>query len=105
MFFFHYQLSKQLCLRITNYNDNNRIGFNSASYYSKNITEHGKKSLFEDEEIKIIGTRQSISRKFPSIGRNINFSQTQWFSERKPDHDWQYHGQHDSSYYQLQPPT
>ena len=41
-----------------------KIEFNSASYSFKNITEHRKKSPFEDEYIKIIGTRPEISRTF-----------------------------------------
>ena len=59
----------------------------------------------EDEDIKIISTRPAASRTFPPIGRNIETPQTHRFSERKPDSNWQYSGQHDSSYYQPQPTT
>ena len=48
-----------------------KFGFNSASYSSKNISEHSKKSSVEDEDIKTIGTRPSISKSVSPIGINI----------------------------------
>ena len=64
-------------------------GFNSVLYSSKNINEHGKKSTFEDEYIRIIGTRPEISRTFLSIGIKIEIPQTHRFSGIKTDHNWQ----------------
>ena len=46
---------------MSNYNSNKKNSFNSESYSPKNINEHGKKSPFEDEKIRIIGTRPAIS--------------------------------------------
>ena len=37
------------------------------------------------------------------IGQNIVIPKTNRFIEKIPDHNWQYRGQHDSSYYQPQP--
>ena len=54
----------------------------------------------EDEEIIVIGTRPAISRMFSPICRNMEIPQTHRFSERKLDHNWQFYGQHYSSYYQ-----
>ena len=47
-----------------------------------------KKVSVEDDEIKIISIRPAISRNFPRISRNIEFSQTQGFSDRKPERNW-----------------
>ena len=47
-----------------NYYNNNKYGFNNASYSSINITQNGKKSHVEDAEIKIVGIRPAISRTF-----------------------------------------
>ena len=65
-----------------------KIAFKSASYSSKNKNYHEKKSPFEDEEIRIIGTRPAISRMFSPIGRNIEIPQTHRFSEIQTDHNW-----------------
>ena len=103
-------------LFIINYHQNYFIGcsttttttksvFNSASYSSKNITGHDKKSHAEHEEIKFIRTRPEISRYFSPIGRNIEIPQTHCFSESKLDSNWQSFGQQYSSYYQPQPDT
>ena len=46
----------------------------------KNITEHGKESPVEDEDIKIIGTRPVMSRTFSPVGINIEIPQTHCFS-------------------------
>ena len=54
-----------------------KYGINNASYSYKNIIQHGKKSPVQDEEIKIIGIRPAISITFSSIGRNIEFPQSQ----------------------------
>ena len=72
-----------------------------------------KKSPVEYREIKIIDIRPAISRTFSRIGRNIDFLQSQRFSERKPEHKWKYRKasspihdyceQHDTSHYQPQP--
>ena len=87
-------------------------GFNNASSYSKNITQHLKKSPVEYKEIEIIGTRPSISRNFPPIGRNIEFAQSQCLSDRETGDNFQscsvlnstnyYCVQHDTLYYQPQ---
>ena len=46
-----------------------------------------------------------MSRTLSPIIRNIEIPQTNFFSEIKPDHNWQSLVRHDSSYYQLQPTT
>ena len=76
----------------------NKSLFNSASYSSKEINEN-KKTSVEDKKIKIIGTMPAISRSFSPIVKNIEIPQTHRFSEGKQDHNFQYRGQHDSSYY------
>ena len=48
---------------------------------SKNITQHGKTSPVEYEEIDIIVTSPAISITFSPIGRNIKFTQTQRLSD------------------------
>ena len=55
---------------MSNYNDNRKYWFNNVSYFSKKITQHGKKLPVEDEDIENIGTRPAISRTFSPIGRN-----------------------------------
>ena len=67
------------------------------------MNKHGKKSPSEDEDIKSIVTRPSISRNFSPIGRNIEIPQIYRFSERKPYNYWKSRGQNDLSYYQPQP--
>ena len=71
------------------------------------------KSSVEDEEIEIIGTRPAIIRKKISIGRNIEFAQTQRLSDREIGRNLKscsasisnndYSGQHDTLYYQTLP--
>ena len=58
-----------------------------------------EKSPVEDDEIKIIGTRPEISRKFSPIVINVEIPQTHRFSERKSYRNFQSCGKHDSSYY------
>ena len=58
----------------------------------------------EDEEIIIIVTTLAISN-FSRIGRYIVIPQINYFIERKPDHNCQSRGQHNSYYYQPQPAT
>ena len=89
---------------MSNYNNNRKSAFNSASYPSKNINKY-KKSPIEDEEVQIIGTRPAISRSLSPTVRNIEIPQTHRSSERKPNHNWKSRGQYDSSYYQPQPST
>ena len=103
-FFFHCQLSKTIMFKDFQLQQEQKSVINSASYSFKNITEHGKKSPVEDEEI-IISTRPAIGRSLSPIGRNIYISQTNRFIERKSGFNWQSRGQHDSSYYQPQPDT
>ena len=49
---------------MSNYNDNTKYGFNDASYSSKKITQHGKKSPVGDDDIEIVGTRPTITKTF-----------------------------------------
>ena len=72
-----------------------KSSFNSATYSSKTSNEHVKKSPVEYEDIIIIITSPAISRKFSPIGRNIEIPQRHPLSERKPDHNFKSHGQHD----------
>ena len=82
---------------------------------SKNITWHCKKSPVEDEDIEIIGTRPATSRTFSPIEKYIECAQTQWLGDRETGRILQYSsvssstneyfGQHDTSYYQPQPPA
>ena len=81
------------------------MSFNSASYSSKNINEHGNKSPVEDEQIIIVGTTPEISTGFSPIGINIVIPQTNSFSERKQYHNLKSCGQNNSSSYQPQPST
>ena len=90
---------------MNNYNKNQKRAFNSASYSSKNINEHSNKSPVEDQDIIIIGTTPARSTSFSPTGINIVIPQTHCFSEIKQDNNWQYHGQHNSSYYQPQHAT
>ena len=46
-FRFFYKLSKKLDIRISNYNNNKKYGFNNASYSSKNSTQNGKNDLLK----------------------------------------------------------
>ena len=78
---------------------------NSASYYSKNINEHGNKSPVEDEYIIIIVTTPAIGKCFSPIGRNIVIPQTNSFRKRKRFYNWRSCGKHNSNYYQPQPAT
>ena len=50
-------------------------GFNHVLYYSKNSTQHDKKSPVEDDDIEIVGRRPAISRKVSPIGRQVKFPQ------------------------------
>ena len=71
----------------------------------KKVNDRGNKSPVEDEEIRIIGTTPVISTSFSIICINIVIPQTHRSSEIKQNQNWQYHGQHNSSYYQPQPAT
>ena len=51
----------------------------------------------------MIGTNSAISTRFSPIVINIVIPQTNIFGERKTDHNWKSHGQHNSSYYQPKP--
>ena len=64
-----------------------------------------KNNWLKMKRLQLLVKGKSISITFSPIGRNIELSKTHRFSERKQDHEFQYHGQHDSLYYQLQPPT
>ena len=88
---------------ISNYYSNNKSSWNSPSIPSKKIDEHDKQSSLEEDTVRIIGTRPSISSHLSPIVQNIIIPKTNHFSEKRPDHDWQYRGQHDSLYYQPQP--
>ena len=67
-----------------------------------------------DEEFEFFGTRPAISRTFSPIVRNISFAQIQQLSDSKTGRNCKYYsessstndccGQHDTSYYQPQPP-
>ena len=105
MFFLSLTMIKTIMLKDVQQQQKQKSAFNSASYSSKNMNEHEKNHLFEDEEIRIIGTSPAISRVFSPIDRNIEIPQTHHFSERKPDNNWKSCGKHDSSYYQPQPAT
>ena len=70
---------------MSNHIDNKNYGFNNASNSSKNITQHGKNSHVEDEEMKIIGMRPVISKTFSPIDINEAFPQKKRFSERKTE--------------------
>ena len=98
---------------MSNYYNNKKYGFNNTSKSSKKDTQNGTKSPVEDEENTFIDIMPAISRTFSPIGINIEFSQANRFSKRKPEHNWQsceassstngHLGQHDTSYYQHQP--
>ena len=70
--------------------------------FQKILIKMEKQSL-EDDCVKIIGTRPPISCNVSPIGQNIVIPNTNRFSEKRPDHNRQTCGQHDSSYYQPQP--
>ena len=52
---------------MSNINNDKKYGFKNASYFSKNITQHGRKLPVEDEDIDIIGTRTAINRTFQQL--------------------------------------
>ena len=85
MFFFNYQLSKQLGLRMSNYNDNKNIYPTMYHTLPKKINRNSKKSPVEYDEIDIICIRPAVNRNISPIGRNTEPSQAQIFSERKPE--------------------
>ena len=68
---------------MSNCNDSKNYGSKDASLCSKKITKDRKKSLVEDGDIEIVGTRPAIGRTFSPIGRNIEFSQTHRLSDRE----------------------
>ena len=74
-------------------------------FLSLSITRTVSISPVEDEYIRIIGTTPETSTSFSPIGRNIVIPQANCFSKIKPVNNWQYFGQHNSSYYQPQPAT
>ena len=86
MFFFLFRMS--------NYNKNNKSAWKSSSNPSKNINEHGKQSYLEEDSVIIIGIRPEISSHISPIGQNIVIPKTNCFSEKSPDHNCQYSGQH-----------
>ena len=57
-----------------NYSNNKESSFNSASYYSKKIDEHGKKSPVEDKDIIIIVATPEISRSFQQLAEKYKFT-------------------------------
>ena len=79
---------------MSNYNNNNKSAWNSSSNPSKNINKHGKQSYLEEDSVIIIGIRPEISSHMSPIGQNIVIPKTNRFSEKRPDHNWKYRGQH-----------
>ena len=55
---------------MSNHNDNKNMDLTIHHTLQKRLLRMAK-ILVEDDEIKIIGIRSSISRKFPPIGRSI----------------------------------
>ena len=49
------------------YNDSKNMDLDIASYFSKMIIWHGKKSPVEDDEIEIVGTSPISYRKFHQL--------------------------------------
>ena len=108
-------ITQKISIKDVKLQNNKQYGLRNTSSSSKRITQHLQKPPAENELIEIIGTMPSISRKCSPIGRNIDFSKTHCLSDRKTGSNLkscspssstnEYCGQHDTSYYQHQPPV